>query len=67
MLAWPDFKYKPIAIYRSTNKGERLRFRADNIVIENEEGEVLFQHSCHRLFALFLIGFNECMQYYFSF
>jgi CRISPR-associated protein Cas1 len=56
MLSWPDFRYKQIAIYRSTNKGERLRFRADNIVIENDEGEVLFQHSCHRLFALFLIG-----------
>lgn len=56
MLSWPDFSYKQIAIYRSISKGEKLRFRADNIIIENEEGDILFQHSCHRLFALFLIG-----------
>ena len=56
MLSLPDFKYKQTAIHISGGSRERLRFKADNIVIENEEGDIIFQHSCHRLFALFIIG-----------
>lgn len=56
MLSLPDFKYKQTAIHISGGSGERLRFRADNIIIEDSDGKILFQHSCHRLFALFIIG-----------
>lgn len=56
MLSLPDFKYKQTAIHISGGNKEKLRFRADNILIEDEEGKILFQHSCHCLFALFIIG-----------
>jgi CRISPR-associated protein Cas1 len=56
MLSLPDFKYKQIAIHISGGTKEKLRFRADNIIIENETGKIIFQHSCHCLFALFIIG-----------
>ena len=56
MMSLPDFRYKQIVVHIAGGRGERLRFRKDNIVIEDREGEVLVQHSCHRLFALFVIG-----------
>ena len=56
MLSLPDFKYKQIAIHISGGTREKLRFRADNIIIEDENNKIIFQHSCHRLFALFIIG-----------
>lgn len=56
MLSLPDFKYKQIAVHIAGGSREKLRFRADNILIEDGNGKILFQHSCHRLFALFIIG-----------
>lgn len=56
MLSFPDFKYKQLIVHFSDSKKERLRFRADNILIEDADGKILLQHSCHRLFALFIIG-----------
>lgn len=56
MLSLPDFKYKQIAIHQAGGNGEKLRFRADNIIIEDKDGKVIFQNTCHRLFALFIIG-----------
>ncbi len=56
MLSLPDFKYKQTAVHISGGSRERLRFRADNIIIEDETGKIIFQHSCHRLFALLIIG-----------
>ena len=56
MMSWPDFAYKQIVVHQVLNKGEKIRFRADNIVILDDDGKVLLQHTCHRLFALFIIG-----------
>lgn len=56
MLSWPDFQYKQLIIYQVKTAGEKIRFRADNIVIVNDDDQVLLQHSCHRLFALIIIG-----------
>lgn len=56
MLSWPDFAYKQIIVHQVLNRGEKVRFRADNVVIEDAEGKVLVQHTCHRLFALFIVG-----------
>ena len=56
MLSLPDFSYKQIIVHVAGGSGERLRFRADNIVLEDPDGKVLLQHSCHRIFALFIIG-----------
>lgn len=56
MMSYPDFSYKQIAVHFAGGHGEKVKFRADNILIEDKEGTVLFQHSCHRLFALFIVG-----------
>ena len=56
MMSWPDFKYKQIIIHKTIGEKERLRFRADNLVIEDEEGNVLVQQSCHKIFAVFIVG-----------
>lgn len=56
MMSYPDFSYKQIAIHFAGGHGEKVKFHADNIKIEDTEGTVLFQHSCYRLFALIIIG-----------
>ena len=56
MMSWPDFAYKQIIVHQIKDRGEKIRFRADNVVILGSEGNVLLQHTCHRLFALFIIG-----------
>jgi len=56
MLSWPDFSYKQIIVHQIRERGEKIRFRADNVVILDAEENVLLQHTCHRLFALFIIG-----------
>ncbi len=56
MLSYPDFKYKQVLVHIVIQHGEKLKFRADNILIEDREGRVMLQHSCHRIFALFIIG-----------
>lgn len=58
MMSLPDFRYKQIAVHIAGGSKERVRFLTDTIVIEDAEDKVLFRHSCHRLFALFIIG--EC-------
>lgn len=58
MMSLPDFRYKQIAVHVAGGSKERVQFVVDTIVIEDAEGKVLFRHSCHRLFALFIVG--EC-------
>ena len=55
MMSRPDFLYKQIIFYLVTEK-EKLSFRGDNLVIEDSSKNVKLQHSCHRAFALFIIG-----------
>ena len=55
MMSRPDFMYKQIIFYQVTEK-ERLYFRADNLIIEDSKKSVKLQHSCHRTFALFIVG-----------
>ena len=55
MMSLPDFNYKQ-TIFFFTGQKDLLKFRADNIVIVDENNKVKQQHSCHRLFALFIVG-----------
>ncbi len=57
MLSLPDFKYKQCLFFSPpTTNHAKLKFKADNIVVEDNDGKVLLQHSCHRIFALFIVG-----------
>lgn len=55
MMSRPDFLYKQVIFY-SVLQNEKLSFRADNLVITDSGGKVKLQHSCHKTFALFIIG-----------
>ena len=55
MMSRPDFMYKQIIFYQVTER-EKLSFRADNLIIEDSKKSVRLQHSCHRAFALFIVG-----------
>ncbi len=55
MMSRPDFLYKQVIFYLVTEK-EKLSFRGDNLVIEDSQKQVKLQHSCHRAFALFIVG-----------
>lgn len=55
-MSLPDFKYKQCLFYFSSKERDKLRFLADRLVIENENGEIKLQHSCHKAFALFIVG-----------
>lgn len=55
MLSLPDFKEKSILIIYA--KDYHLKFANENLVMEEKKGEKLInQVSCHKLFAVFIIG-----------
>lgn len=56
MMSLPDFKYKQCIFYFSSKEKCVLKFRADNLVLEDQDKNVLLQHSCHRVFSLCIIG-----------
>ena len=55
MLSEPDFVEKKIII-AIPQKGEKISFKNDNIVLLDAESKIKFQLSCYRLFAVFIIG-----------
>ena len=50
-----DFECKQIA-FVFTSKGEKISFKNDNLLIQDEEGNVKHQSTCYRLFLLFICG-----------
>ena len=72
-MSFPDFNYKQLVVHITDGSGEKLRFRADNIIIEDKNGKILLQHTCHRIFALFILGeisvtsvlIKHCVMYHF--
>lgn len=55
MMSRPDFMYKQVIFYSVLSK-DVLSFRADNLIITDADKNVKLQHSCHKTFALFIIG-----------
>ena len=55
MLTRPDFKHKQI-LFLFTNQGERLSFKNDNLIIQDENKKIKHQSTCYRLFTLFVVG-----------
>lgn len=54
MLSLPDFREKQIVIV-GPGEEKSLRFRNENLVVGEKE-ETKWQVSCHKIFAVFLIG-----------
>ncbi|MBK8394038.1 MAG: type V CRISPR-associated endonuclease Cas1 [Leptospiraceae bacterium] len=55
MLSLPDFKEKSIVISFAT-EGQAVSFKNDNLIVKDGEGKTVLQHSCYRIFTLWIIG-----------
>lgn len=55
MMSTRDFECKQIA-FVFTNRGEKISFKNDNLVITDSEGKLKHQSTCYRLFLLFICG-----------
>jgi len=55
MLSLPDFHQKSIVVCFAT-EGQSVSFKNDNLIVKNSEGETVLQHSCYRIFSLWIIG-----------
>lgn len=55
MITESDFLTKQVVLVFA-NKGEKIVFNNDNLVIKDVDGKTKFQCSCYRLFAVYLVG-----------
>lgn len=55
MLTEPDFIEKKIIIVMP-QKGDKISFKNDNIIVTDVENKIKFQLTCYKLFAVFIIG-----------
>ncbi len=54
MLSYPDFSEKQL-ICIASHRVHQIRFANENLVVE-VDGEIREQASCHKIFAVFIIG-----------
>ena len=50
-----DFEYKQMA-FAFVDKGDKISFKNDNLVLTDADGKIKFQSTCYRLFILFICG-----------
>ncbi|MEW6527945.1 MAG: type V CRISPR-associated endonuclease Cas1 [Spirochaetota bacterium] len=55
MLSLPDFMEKSIVICFTT-EGQAISFKNDNVLVKDKEGKIVLQHSCYRVFSLWIVG-----------
>lgn len=55
MLDRPEFVKKQM-IFLFANRGEKISFRNDNVVISDKEGKVKYQMTCYLVFIVFVVG-----------
>ena len=55
MMSRPDFVEKQVLCLESTD-AKRLSFRNSNLVLTDENGKIALQHSCHKIFVVFIRG-----------
>lgn len=55
MLSVQDFSKKQI-LFLFSNKGEKLAYKNDNIIVLDENKKIKHQSTCYRLFAIFVFG-----------
>jgi len=55
MLSKLDFHKKQV-LFVFANKGERMSFSNDNLLVKNKEGKLKIQCTCYRLFIVYVIG-----------
>lgn len=55
MMSLPDFKEKTIVICFASF-GQTVSFKNDNLVVKSYEDKIILQHSCYKIFSLWIIG-----------
>lgn len=55
MLDINDFAKKQIIVYEPV-QGDKMSYKNDNILITSKDGHIKYQHTCHRIFMLIVIG-----------
>ncbi|HHU53713.1 MAG TPA: type V CRISPR-associated endonuclease Cas1 [Clostridiaceae bacterium] len=55
MLTRKDFLFKKVLVV-FLNRGEKMRFRNDNLIVEDKKGNIKHQSTCYRLFSVFIVG-----------
>lgn len=55
MLSEPSFKTKKIVMIH-TNQNQKISFINDNLVVKDQEGKIILQYTCHRIFIVFIVG-----------
>ncbi len=54
-MSRPDFMSKQIILVES-DKSKKLKFRNSNLVLIDENNKTLLQHSCYKIFVVYIIG-----------
>lgn len=55
MLDRPEFVKKQM-IFLFANRGEKISFKNDNMVITDKEGKIKYQITCYLIFVIFVVG-----------
>jgi CRISPR-associated protein Cas1 len=55
MMSRPDFVEKQVLYLESTD-AKRLSFRNSNLLLTDENGKIILQHSCHKIFIAYIRG-----------
>lgn len=55
MLSLPDFREKNIVICFAS-EGQKVSFKNDNLIIKDAEENTVLQATCHKIFALWIVG-----------
>lgn len=55
MLSLPDFKEKTLVVC-FTIEGQTVSFKNDNLVLKDKDEKIILQHSCYRIFTVWIVG-----------
>lgn len=55
MIDRPEFSKKQI-LFLFANKGEKISFRNDNVIISDKGGMIKYQMTCYRIFMIYVVG-----------
>ncbi|MCY4642997.1 MAG: hypothetical protein OXB88_00100, partial [Bacteriovoracales bacterium] len=55
MMGLPDFQEKQI-IFIFTDKGQKISFRNDNVIVRDIDGDIIHQSTCYRLMVIYIVG-----------
>ncbi|MCH8520275.1 MAG: type V CRISPR-associated endonuclease Cas1 [Nanoarchaeota archaeon] len=55
MMSRPDFMSKQL-LFIDSDSSKKIKFRNSNLVVVDENNKTILQHSCHKIFLVFIYG-----------